>query len=91
MKPTIMFLAITTFQACLSCCSIGLLAMWLREDGPNLVIKIGWPFVFFTAFDVGNPTLNHGVNTDNFMLDLAVSFLIALPMVVLLRRFLSFR
>ena len=68
MKPKLLFLFIASVQAIFICSFLGLMAMALREDRFDHAIRIGWPKIFFTAFDAKNETLNYSGDFGNPLL-----------------------
>ena len=72
-------------QAIFICPFLGLMAMALREDWFDHAVRIGWPKIFFTAFDAKNETLNYSGDFGNLLVDLWLSFLLAIPLTYLLR------
>ena len=89
MKKAIIFLSISLVQACFICSFISLLSIYARDGGFDHAIRIGWPAIFFTAFDMKNDTLNHGSDIGSLVLDFGVAFLIALPIVGTIRSLLK--
>ncbi len=86
MKKTI-FVLIALLQAILLSAFIGLVSMDVR--GFDEAIKIGWPKVYFTAFDAGNPTMNYGAEPENFIIDTLVALIVTLPLTALYRKLLK--
>jgi uncharacterized membrane protein len=90
MKKEIIFLGISIVQALFICSFTGILSIWMREERFDQAVRIGWPSIFFTAFDLKNGTLNYSGNMGNLALDLGVSFLIALVLVWIMRRLICY-
>ena len=88
MKKLLIFISISIIQALFICCFTGLISIWMREERFDHAIRIGWPAIFFTAFDIKNDTLNYSVNAGGLALDLVVSFILALIWVWITRRLL---
>lgn len=91
MRKIIEFLFVVAMQAVLLGSFISILSIWMREDRFDHAVRIGWPLVFFSAFDVGNPTLNHGGNPPNLIVDYLVAFVLSVPLVWIFRLLLERR
>lgn len=84
-----MFFSIVLVQTVFICSFTGLLSIWIREARFDAAIRIGWPAIFFTAFDANNDTLNYSGNVGNLIIDLGVSFLVALLLMSAITRLLK--